>query len=313
MKILFHDYSSELSTEPRYLSRALWQSGIEASLWSNQGVSAYDVFDTVKPDVFVCHCQTMTSDILKYLSSNNSIELVLNVTGMSESQLKYVSDTLENNKVKVPLVISNDFSYKGKLKTTLNLHRLLPATDIFLSRGKPSESSLICQEAVLSNKYCDNLEKFLVNEETRLEALQAFKQYHLVQITSGEKSEHFDVRANVSSIHELFHLYRNICIAGDSDFCLSQVFFDSVVNAESMSVIAHDVDNFHDGLKELFSESEIDTEDRAVIKAEMKRQIKQRHTPFHRAATLMKLLKNKEDMMKVERIKEQLPNAIKDL
>lgn len=315
MKILFHDYSNELSTEPMYLFEALSQCGINPMIWRDPRQSAFDVFDMAKPDVFITHAQTITADIVKYLSASPKIDLVINVTGMSETQLKSVEDFITEKKISVPLLISNHLTYKPKPKTSLNLHRLLPACDIFYRLPKPPELSggPMCKEAIISNEYCAELEKFLIDERTRSESMETFRQYHLVQMTSGDKSEHFDIKTNLRSVHTLFHMYETICIAGSSDFCLSQLFFDTVLNAQEMSVIAHDKDNFYSGLQELFTESEINTDDRAAIKEEMKKQVKQRHTPFHRAATLLKLLKDKESMMKVEKFKELLPNALKDI
>ena len=53
MKILFHNYSSSTSTEPLYLHNALQKCGVESVIWGDPNMSAYDVFDTTKPDVFV--------------------------------------------------------------------------------------------------------------------------------------------------------------------------------------------------------------------------------------------------------------------
>ena len=65
MKILIHNYSSEISTEPFYLAQALANMGYETRIWNNE-VSAFDIFDTFDPDVFITHYQIITTDIAKH-------------------------------------------------------------------------------------------------------------------------------------------------------------------------------------------------------------------------------------------------------
>ena len=61
MKILFHNYSNSTSTEPIYLYNALQKCGVESFIWADPNMSAYDVFDTTKPDVFVTHFKTFSA------------------------------------------------------------------------------------------------------------------------------------------------------------------------------------------------------------------------------------------------------------
>jgi len=313
MKILIHNYSNELSSEPSYLYHALARCGVETYVWADPTVSAFDVFDTVKPDVFITHAEMVTPDIVKYLKQSKNIDMAMNVSSMTDQQLKNVEDFFSDGSINVPLVFSNNLSYKPRQKTALNLQQLLPAFDLFAITVDNKVHEPICKEAIISQKYSKILEEFLKQEDL-VDAVESnVRNYHLVQVTRGDKSEDFDIRTNVQSLQTLFRMYETITLAGPADFCLSQMFFDSAINAKAMSIVAEDKDNFHKGLDEIFVDTDLKSDDRSEIKKEIKKQVKQRHTPFHRAATLLKHLKARDEMVKVEKFKEQLPILLKDI
>jgi hypothetical protein len=298
MKILFHNYSNETTTEPAYLCAALQKSGVDAKLWSDPRMSAFDAFDLTQPDVFVTSYQTITPDILKYIELNNKkIDLVLNVTGVSDAQMEDIESVIKNLKINVPLVFINSFSYKRRPKTSLKCERLFPAFDLFNIR-RTGEKAL-CEEAVLATKPSEKL----------TEVLSKKRVYHLVQITNGKKDEEFDIRANAPSMQDLFKYYRKWSLVGDADFCSSQIFFDLNFNVHNIVVAAEDGENFDKFLEEIFEDKDSGED----IGVQIKNQLKLRHTPFHRAATLMKYLKFKDGMSQVEHVKTQLSDMLKGL
>jgi len=298
MKILFHNYSNETTTEPAYLCAALQKSGVDAKLWSDPRTSAFDAFDLTQPDVFVTSYQTITPDILKYIELNNKkIDLVLNVTGVSDAQMEDIESVIKNLKINVPLVFINSFSYKKRPKTSLKCERLFPAFDLFNIRR--TDEKALCEEAVLATKPSEKL----------TEVLSKKRVYHLVQITNGKKDEEFDIRANAPSMQDLFKYYRKWSLVGDADFCSSQIFFDLNFNVHNIVVAAEDGENFDKFLEEIFEDKDSGED----IGVQIKNQLKLRHTPFHRAATLMKYLKFKDGMSQVEHVKTQLSDMLKGL
>lgn len=296
MRILFHNYSNETTTEPLYLFQALQKSGIDAHVWADQNVSAFDIFDQIKPDVFVSSFRNITPDIIKYLEQTPNISLVLNVTDISENQMKDVEVSLKSKKIKIPFIFTNSFEYKPLPETRIKCERIYPAFDLFRVRPKTQEP--ICKEAVLSRSFDGHLEKQLVDKEV----------YHLIQVTQGEKDENFDLRVNVSSVQELAQYYESLFLVGDADFCSSQLFFDLNFNADNVTVRVEDEDNFYKFLSTVFEATET-----WVTPMQIKQQLKSRHTPFHRAATFMKHLKDEDGVAAVERVKSQLPEMIKEL
>lgn len=297
MRILFHNYSDETTTEPLYLFQALQKSGIDAHIWADRNVSAYDTFDKVKPDVFVSNFRNITPDIMKYLEQAPNISLVLNVTDISDSQMKGVEDYVKEKKIKVPFVFTNSFGYKPLPKTELKCERIFPAFDLF--RVRPAGAAPVCKEAVLSKSFDGHLEKQLTDKEV----------YHLIQVTDGEKDTNFDLRVNASSIQELAQYYKSISLVGDVDFCSSQLFFDLNFNANNVTVRVEDEENFDKFLLNIFKDAKSEEQ----MGRQIRQQLKSRHTPFHRAATFLKHLKYKDGMEQVEQVKGQLPNMLKDL
>lgn len=296
MKILFHNYSNSKSTEPIYLHNALLQAGVESSMWDSQRVSAYDAFDSTKPDVFVTHYTTFTNDILTYLGQNKNCDVILNVTGATESQLSSISNVFKDVGVKCPLVFSNDF--RTIAKSDFKSVTLFPAADVFnVSRTK--YPSLDIPEAIISDNFSENVEKCIGEKDV----------FHLLYITEGDLDTNFDVRVNVRSLASLYKRYPKMTLTGSNELCCSQLFFDMVLSCNQIDVKSSDSEGFHKIMKEIFTNGD-NTDD---VQAEMKRQIKAKHTPFHRAWRLMKYLDNKEAMGRLDQIKSKLPEILKDI
>jgi hypothetical protein len=110
-------------------------------------------------------------------------------------------------------------------------------------------------------------------------------------------------------MQDLFKYYRKWSLVGDADFCSSQIFFDLNFNVHNIVVAAEDGENFDKFLEEIFEDKDSGED----IGVQIKNQLKLRHTPFHRAATLMKYLKFKDGMSQVEHVKTQLSDMLKGL
>lgn len=299
MKILFHNYSNSLSTEPAYLSQALNQCGVQAGFWGDPNLSAFDALDSAQPDVLISSRLTLTKDIMTYLAQTN-VELVLNITGVMPNQLKMMLDSLKSSQIKVPFVFSNSFDYVKLDTGDVKCHRIYPAADIF-NLQPPREP--ILDECIISPKFDENVENYVAN----------LGPHHLLYLAEGKLIPPFDLVGGILNIRHLYQLYKKITVFGGADFCSSQLFFDANLRAHNtaFNVPQNEVENWNSVLKTCFVEDAgWDSENiQPVIKA----QIKARHTPFHRAWTLMKHLKYKDGMQKVESVKNQLSGALKDI
>jgi len=296
MKILFHNYSNPLSTEPLYLHNAFVKSGVNSTLWSNKAVSTYDMFDTHKPDIFVTHFQVFSYDIMNYLKNNRGCEVVMNVTGATQAQVDSIEQAFAEANIKSPFIFTNDFSVKVKAKK-LNLIKLAPAADIFSLDYGPFKNVGI-PEAIISNKFSENLDNYIANKEV----------FHLLYVTDKDLDSHFDVRVNALNLQQLYKLYPKIVLVGDNDICCSQIFLDMNMSCKKVEVKSTDQDGFNKMLSDMFTDSS--GED---LQLEIKNQIKSKHTPFDRAWRFMKYLSNNDAMNKIMKIKNDLPQLLKDV
>lgn len=295
MKILFHNYTHALSTEPLYLHNAFIKSGIQSVLWASQQVSAYDMFDMHKPDIFVTHFQVFTYDILNYLKNNNSCEVVMNVTGATQAQVDSIEQAFVDAKLKSPFIFTNDF--ENKVKSKLNLVKLYPAADIFnMDYGAFQDAGV--PEAIISNKFDEKVDNYIANKQV----------FHLLYVTGGDLDSHFDISVTAQSLPRIYKIYPKVVLIGDNDLCCSQIFLDMNLNCKRVEVKSSNQEGFEKMLKEMFTA--VASED---IQAEIKNQIKAKHTPFDRAWRFMKYLNNNDGMNQIMKIKNEIPQALKDV
>jgi hypothetical protein len=121
MKILIHNYSSETSTEPMLLAQAFKDGGYQVNIWPST-VSAYDIFDTVQPDIFICRATLLNREMIKRLSESPNCKVVINCEGLVPEQLPQLDQ-----------IVRNSFKYDNT--GTLPIHTLT-AFDPFLSKNK---------------------------------------------------------------------------------------------------------------------------------------------------------------------------------
>lgn len=297
MKILFHNYANAFSTEPIYFHNALIKAGIDSVLWLSRATSAYDMFDTYQPDVFVTHFQVFSYDILDYFKHNKFCEIAMNVTGATQAQINSVEQTLSDANIKCPLLFTNNFS--GVVNSKLNLQKIYPAADIFNMDFGPYKHAKV-PEAIISDKFSEKVQNYIANKEV----------FHLLYLTGGDMDSNFDIRVNAQSVAQLYKFYPKVVLIGDNDLCCSQVFLDANLSCEKVEVQSSDIEGFQQMLTTMFSDVDEDVEN---IQAEIKSQIKSKHTPFDRAWRLMKYLKNEDGMNKIMSVKNELPELLRNV
>jgi hypothetical protein len=296
MKILYHNYANQLSTEPVYMHNAFARCGIESVLWGGRQSSAYDVFDNHKPDVFVTHFQTFTYDIMSYLKNNNGrCDVVMNVTGATQAQITSIEQTFKESNIKSPFIFTNEFD--SKVQSKLNLVKIYPAADIFLMDCGPFKDVGV-PEAIISNNFDQKVENYIANKSV----------FHLLYVTGGDLDSHFDIRVTAQSLCQLYKIYPKVVLIGDNDLCCSQIFLDMNMAAKKVEAKSSNPEGFEKMLKEMFVDSQSDD-----IQSEIRSQIKAKHTPFDRAWRFMKYLKNDDGMNKVMKVKNELPEILRDV
>jgi len=279
MKLLVQNYSSQYNTEPFYLSECFKRIGVENDLWADNNVSAFDMFDTAKPDVFIGHFAYLTEDIVKYLSQNKNIKPVINVTGTNAQQLKSITDTFMSMSLENPTLFTNNFVHPhGE-----SVYKLLPALDVFIQATQPQFNIPL---AVITNNKDETVDNFIKDKEV----------YHLVSY--GAKEEWADFSTDIRNFWGVSTSYDEVTLIDDGMISTSQFFFQATMLCRKFNVVSQTQDQrdaFQEILSTLFT-SEETSEDVATV---IKKQIIKNHTCFNRASQLAGILGMQEESKKL--------------
>ena len=279
MKILIQNYSSPYSTEPLYLMECLKRVGVDAVLWADINISAFDMFDTAKPDVFVGHFAYLTEDIVKYLSQNNHIKFLLNVSNTNEQQLKSIRDTLMSVSVNDVVYFSNNFAHNHGDSVV----KILPSYDVFIQAPPPQFNIPL---AVLTNEKNEQVEEFIKDKEV----------YHLGSY--GKEEEWADYKTDIRSFWGVSRCYDEVTVVDDGMISMSQFFFQASMLCNKFNVISQTQEQkeaFQEILSQLFTSEETSESVSEVVK----KQIIKNHTCFNRSAQLMGLIGDLETSKKL--------------
>lgn len=279
MRILIQNYSSEYTTEPLYFMECFKRVGIDAHLWADSNVSAFDMFDTVRPDVFVGHFAYLTEDVVKYLSQNKNIKTIINITGTNSQQLKGITDTFTAMGLENPVLFTNNFAHPhGE-----SVHKILPSLDVFLQAVQPQFKIPL---AVIANDKNEVVDEFVKDKEV----------YHL--ISYGNKEAWSDYQTDIRNFWGMSACYDEVTLIDDGMISTSQFFFQATMLCNKFSVTSQSAeqrDAFQEILSMLFSAEE--TED--SVETVIKKQIVKNHTCFNRASQLAEILGMKEESQKL--------------
>lgn len=290
MKTLIHNYSSATSSEPMYFTKCLELCETPVHLWSDQNISAFDMFDAVQPDVFITHYTFMTNDIVKYLSQHKKIKTVLNLSGANEQEMETIEQVFVAGNIDVPFVFTNmhDCMYKNKPRG-IKMVNIWPSADIFLPPSAVPDFEI--DLAVVATDMTDLVKRATESKDT----------YHLLSL--GKDNEEFDLSTNIQILRGMYDKYNEVLITSDISVVFSQVLFEAALNAKKLSIkVSKDQQGMLDKiLASLFHDDGNDNVARLV-----KRQIERKHTCVNRTSRLCKFLKNTDAVKKLDKLGEQI-------
>ena len=291
MKTLIQNYSSGLSTEPMYFNGCLSECGLESHLWADPNISAFDIFDSVVPDIFICHYKFLTNDIIKYLSQNKKIQVILNVTGANDDELNIVEQIYEANQIKTPFIFTNQYDFIAHPKPKkIKLVNIMPAADLFLPPSPLPDFEI--DLAVISTGLNDIIKAAVKNKDV----------YHLLLL--GKEDENFDLPVDIKSMTSLYSRYKEIILVDNINIVSSQILFDASLKSRKLSIrVRGEEQEMLDKLLATLFHAEPEAKDAGEI---IRNQIKRKHTCFNRTARLTRLLKTEEASRKLQSMSEQL-------
>ena len=223
MRVLIQDYSSPNSTEPMYLCQSFNSIGIQAALWNSDRISAYDIFDSFQPNLFIAHFTRVTSDCVKYLTQNQHIKCALNMTGAQQNHVEQLDGIIRNTGLNCQFIFTSTPKDMNKLKSTVvEVVELLPAADIFAAATQPKPQDFDIENCVITNY--DSRSRF----SSQLEGTS----HHFVS-NEAELTEHIDITAPELNLQALYPNYKNIIISRD-DQSIPQSLFSGIYHGANV-------------------------------------------------------------------------------
>lgn len=281
MKFLISDYSSDHSTEPLYLNTIFNAIGCTSTI-SPYNLSAFDAFDLTNPDVFITHYSKITRDVVYYLKDRPEIDLIVNITGLSQDNLNEIESVLYNNRIKPLFFFINTYDHPLKSNKT-NINVILHGADILFGEIKK----------IFSIEY-----GIFVNKESNMNPVGTT--YHYLS-THKELEKTADI---VMPTHKLTHFYPSYkhIVFRYFDNILPQAFFDSAYYGKCVFYDIQDRSILDTHLQKLFGESGLCTNEQ---NGNVSDKIKLKHTCLHRAKSFLSQLPCKEYTDKLQSIIEE--------
>mgnify|MGYP005990936569 CR=1 FL=1 len=218
MRVLIQDYSNPDSTEAMYLCQSFNSVGVESTLWNSDRISAYDVFDAFRPNVFIAHFSKVTNDILKYLCQDKSIRVIFNMSGAQQHHVDQLDGIIRELGLNCPFVFTNTTKDMNKLKSSAVEVTDLPlALDVFSLQMKHAMPEFDLDFGIITNYDCKNRLSKMFEE---------CNGYHFLS-TSSNLTDKLDITAPELQLQSLYSKYKKILIARD-DQVIPQSIFSAV-------------------------------------------------------------------------------------
>tara|TARA_B100001564_G_scaffold353560_1_gene362730 strand:+ start:5169 stop:5999 length:831 start_codon:yes stop_codon:yes gene_type:complete len=119
MNILIDNFSNNRDSTCLYLYNECQKlKKINTSFWTTKAISTYDIFDDVKPDVFITHCKSLSQEVAMYIddqSTKKGMIVVLFISGISQEEIDYIASTPMKENSQILLACTD----KQKIKTSL--------------------------------------------------------------------------------------------------------------------------------------------------------------------------------------------------
>lgn len=99
MKFLIENYSTPDSTQPLYFNKHLNETSEHRSILRQNNASIFDIFDTIRPDVYISSFNTLSKDALLYLQENKHIKFLMSIDGLQQQHFLKLEDILQSYEV----------------------------------------------------------------------------------------------------------------------------------------------------------------------------------------------------------------------
>jgi hypothetical protein len=280
MRFLIDNYANSESTEPYYLNATINNiDGCVSHLWNRNQTSAYDIFDIVKPDIFIAQKDHISLDALKYMNEHKNIGMIINVTGFNNNELLNLDNIIQQNNLNVPFVFNNGVE---KLKSNkINVVNILNSADIYL---------------LAVDKLDYKIDKAIIVQKKSQVDYSYSGTYHYLS-TNEELVKDVDIVQPVMRIQNIYGNYSEIVFKPFHDV-IPQIFFDAILNHNNVSYEC-------DGTEKSKLMNEKIHSTLGTDKSEWQRNVKSKHTCLNRTKSLLSQLPCNDMVLKLGKMIEE--------
>lgn len=279
MKFLIQNFSTNDSTLPLYIKQELQTDNYDSLLWSPKIHSLYDVLDKYQPNVFITHASAMPRDYIFYIKENNAkIELVLDVSNVSQKNLFSIEEELTKNNISCNLMFTHLDKHNLPITRKNRIISLLTCADINLeTKINNVQFRYSVNKGIMTNQKEDiTYEKFSYHTISNFEHLQSV----------------VDIYCPIMELSTIYQNYDEMIFKNINSY-IPQSFFDSLLFGNK---------TYYDVKEENFTTKTIDiifkefgslnynNPERVQDFAEIKKFILEKHAPANRLKSLLSQL-----------------------
>ena len=289
MKFVIYNYSSEINTEPYYFNAGInLIEGHKSVLWNRNEHSLYDIFDYVKPDIFICDATQIPQELPVYVGENGGPEVVINITKLTHEQTSKIESFLKEKNVKVPFFFTNGHEKVQDFKT--KIVNISCGADIFLSTDKQIEYNI---------DTC-----YLVDNKSQIVDIENKAYHYICNAKNANIGE--DASVPIFNMGSLYKNYTNIVLKYYSKL-LPQAFFDSVYYSNNVAYELEDKEK-QNGVESLIRKV-LKIESEELNFDEIKSKVQTKHTWLNRIKSLLSQFPDQQGLNSIDLVIEKYRKA----
>ena len=282
MNFIVGNYTSFIQTEPMYINATLGSIGCKSTVWNPSQISAYDIFDLIKPNYYITHITKIMDDVISYVQENGNVELILNITGVTQEIVTQAEQFLKEKNIPIAFLFTN--AEDPDIKSKARLVKIGLGADIFLNTGSLRYSIDIGQ--IVSSK--DQIKNYDCS-------------YHSISCNKSLEDS-VDICLPIYQLSNIYSNYKEIAFRGFESI-IPQSFYDAVFYGNKVYCDIDDINTkseLSDKIKKVLR-TEIDICDKNTVdSSELRRKILDRHTCLHRVKSLLSQLPANDYLSKID-------------
>jgi hypothetical protein len=284
MNFVIGNYASATQTEPMYIDATLKAIGCKSAIWNPTKISAYDIFDMVKPDYHLTHITAIMTDVVSYIKENGGVELIINISGANQDVVTNTERLLKERNVPIAFLFTN--SDDCSIESEARLIKIGFGADLFLSKGN-IPYNLDLGQIVFSKEHIKSFDC----------------PYHTISYVKSLEND-VDILLPVNQLSNIYHNYDRLVFRSFGAI-IPQCLYDAIYYGKHVSYDIDDEDTrkvVSEKIKKIFRTDMDICDPNNVDSVELRKQLLDRHTCFHRVKSILSQLPSSEYLSKIDQL-----------